>query len=84
MPKIETSEKRLNELARKVAKLIGQDLPGDVGFGLFLFNYGNEETGEAGFMSWISNAERQTMIPALKEWIARAEGRFSTGPNGRH
>lgn len=84
MPKVETSEAKLNERAREIGKLIGKDLPADVGFGLFLFNYGDEQTGECGFMAWISNAERATMIPALKEWIARAEGRLSTPPEGRH
>ncbi len=39
-----------------------------VGFGLFLFSF-----GEGGWMTWLSNAERADMTRALKEWIAKNE-----------
>ncbi|KKM90107.1 hypothetical protein LCGC14_1241900 [marine sediment metagenome] len=83
MPKVVTSEERLNSIGRKIGTLIGKDLPPDIGFGLFLFNYGDKETGDCGFMAWISNASRETMIPALKEWIAEAEGRLVAPPKGK-
>lgn len=41
-----------------------------VGFCLFTFNFGNFSDGQVNF---ISNADRQTMIAAIREWLARAE-----------
>lgn len=43
-----------------------------VGFALFVFEFGKVEGGR---VNYISNAERADMIVAVKEWLARAEGR---------
>lgn len=41
-----------------------------IGFALLVFEFGCE-----GRMNYLSNAKREDMIAAMKEWIARAEGR---------
>lgn len=69
--KVETGEAELNQTATEIGRIIGRELPKDVGFGLFLFNFGDDD--DRGFMAWISNAERKAVILALKEWIAHAE-----------
>lgn len=53
---------------RELAKLIDERKPPGFGFGLFLFEF-----GEHGSMFWISNAQRQDMIKALREWIAKQQ-----------
>jgi hypothetical protein len=40
-----------------------------VGFTLFTFNFGDLEGG----VNYISNAERSSMIAAVRAWLARAE-----------
>ena len=52
-----------------IASVIQDALPDDVLFGLFIVS-----KGEDGFMNWISNADRNDMISALKEWLAVQEG----------
>lgn len=64
-----TDEPGLNSAAKRVGRLIGAELPPDVGFALLLFNF-----GRGGFLSWISNAERGDMIRAVKEWLQSAFG----------
>jgi len=48
------------------------------GFALFVFPLGEGE----GRMNYISNARREDMLAALKEFIARNEGRFEEGRKG--
>lgn len=43
-----------------------------VGFVLLTFEFGKTEGGR---VNYISNGERQDTIAAMKEWLARAEGR---------
>lgn len=59
----------------------GEALPGlprtrKVGFALFAFNFGDYGGGR---VNYISNASREDMIAAMKEWLARAEGRYHEG-----
>lgn len=42
------------------------------GFALLVFPFGQEPEGR---MNWISNGQREDMLVALKEFIARHEGR---------
>lgn len=51
---------------REVGKQLGTKMPPGFGFGLFVFEFGEE-----GSMFWISNAQRPDMIKALREWIAK-------------
>lgn len=55
----------------------GKSLPGiprqkTVGFVLLTFEFGKTEGGR---VNYISNADRADMVVALKEFLARAEGR---------
>jgi hypothetical protein len=56
----------------KLAELFGPK----VGFAILLFNFG------AGSMAYLSNAERDSMISLVKEWLALLEGGLTTDPPG--
>jgi hypothetical protein len=48
-----------------------------VGFTLFVFDFGDK-----GNIAYISNAQREDMIKATKEWLARLEAGLNTDPPG--
>lgn len=50
----------------------GDRRPKRIGFALFIFEFGKTEGSR---INYISNADRREMITAVKEWLARAEGR---------
>lgn len=62
-------EKDLEYLARRVGrkldKVIKETSP-NIGFILMMFEF-----GEDGFLTYISNANREDMTEVLKEWIER-------------
>ncbi len=67
----------LNGLAGGIDDVLnGKDRdPGEpkrVGFALFMFEFGNIEANR---VNYISNADRSEMLTAVREWLARAEGR---------
>jgi hypothetical protein len=65
----------MNVLARLIDDFLnGKERPQKVGFSLHVFEFGNYE---GGLVNYISNANRQDMIAATKEWLARAEGRYA-------
>ena len=47
-----------------------------IGFAVFVFEFGRTEGGR---VNYVSNAARPEMITAVKEWLARAEGRYAEG-----
>lgn len=49
------------------------------GFALFWFEFGATEGSR---VNYVSNAKRADMIVAMKEWLARAEGRTQESPVG--
>lgn len=51
---------------REIGSDIGDKMPDGFGFGLFIFSY-----GERGTMFYISSAQRDGVIKAVEEWIAR-------------
>lgn len=57
--------------AAAVAQVIDKLLPEGVGFALLVFDMESE-----GYMSYISNAKREDMLVAMKEFIARHEGTY--------
>lgn len=73
----------MNDLAAELDEAFnGKALPGlprtrKIGFALLAFNFGDYSGGR---VNYISNAGREDMIAAMKEWIARAEGRYTDGP----
>lgn len=68
--------KDLEERARHVGRLIGQHMPPGVGFALLVFDF-----GEGGHMTWLSNAERESMIEAMQEMVARLQEKTETSGN---
>ena len=68
----------MNELARFLDDTInpGHELPGvkrKYGFALLVFDFTDEKTGETGHMNYISNARREDMLIAMKEFISKWE-----------
>lgn len=53
----------------------GRD-PKRIGFVLLMAEFGKIEGGR---VNYISNGERSDMIAMMKEWLARAEGRYQEG-----
>lgn len=49
------------------------------GFALFWFEF---DAIEGGRVNYVSNAKRADMLVAVKEWLARAEGRTQEPPAG--
>lgn len=62
-----TDRKKLEEVSREVAELIASAMPPGVGFALLVFDF-----GEGGNLAWMSNAERPSMIAAVREWLDKA------------
>lgn len=62
----------LEILAAVAAKRIGDELkaatPPGIGFAVLMFDF-----GETGNLAYVSNADRQDMIRAFKEFIAKHE-----------
>jgi len=54
------------------ATLNGEERPRRIGFALFVFEFGKTEGGR---VNYVSNADRAEMLTAVREWLARAEGR---------
>lgn len=59
----------------KLAEIIDAALPPGHGFALLIFEWGVE-----GNLSYISNAQRDTMIATMKDFIAIHEGRALDPP----
>lgn len=65
----------MNALAEGIDRVFNGDRqPKGVGFVLLSFEFGKVEGGR---VNYISNADRADMIAAMKEWLARAEGRYA-------
>lgn len=65
----------MNATAEGLDKIFNGDaVPKTVGFVLLTFEFGRTEGGR---VNYISNAHRAEMIAAMKEWLARAEGRYA-------
>jgi len=58
--------KELEDDCRAIGRTIQGGLPETVGFVLFLFDF-----GEGGHMTWISNANRDDMMLALREFMSK-------------
>ncbi len=65
---------QMNAIAQAVDILFNGDTrPRKTGFALLVFPFSH---GDEDRCSYISNAEREDMLTAMKEFIARAEGRY--------
>ena len=57
---------KLEAQARKLGHAIGDDLPQGIGFVVWLFEFGND-----GWATYVSNAQRASMIEALEELLKK-------------
>jgi hypothetical protein len=72
---------QMNSIARSLDEAFnGAERPKRVGFSLFIFEFNKIEGGR---VNYISNAPREDMLVAVREWLARAEGRAHDEPKGR-
>lgn len=70
MPDFEVKNDEIERLLKDIGASIGAALPDGFGFNLLIFNF-----GEGGATFYISNAQRADMLKAMKEFIAKQEGR---------
>ena len=72
---------QMNALAQTLDELFNGDAKGKdrtVGFALLIFEFGAGDR-----CNYISNASRPEMISAMKEFIARNEGRYADEPKSK-
>lgn len=70
-------EPHMTEVMNDIGHILGNAIREtglDYGFALFVFPFGE---GESHRINYISNAQRADMLATLKEFIARAEGRYA-------
>lgn len=58
----------LEAKARDIGRLLKRTMPKGVGFTLLLFDFGHD-----GWMTYLSSADRQDMIKAMREFIFKLE-----------
>ena len=67
----------MNELVKgkmqKIASKVDEELPNGYGFVVLTFNFGEGIDNE---MMYVSNANRQDIVKAMKEWIEKTENSF--------
>ena len=80
-PIVEDQRKRMNELAKALDEHFNGGGPKKVGFALLVYNFGEDIKG-TGRINYIGNGERPDVLVALKELIARWEGRYDE-PGGK-
>ena len=66
----------MNDIGQIIARTI-KERGENYGFALLVFPMGEAQAGDR--MNYISNAHRGDMIVAMKEFIAKAEGRYDDG-----
>jgi hypothetical protein len=78
-------EPRYRELMNEIGELLDQALNPDGvkrnGFALLVFPFGQPEGEHRS--NYISNADREDMLASMKEFIARAEGRYQEPQGGK-
>lgn len=71
---LEKKQFRVKARLRNIAKNIDDRLPDGFGFCLLTFPFGEQEGGE---IMYVSNADRQDIVKAMKEWIQKTEDNFA-------
>ena len=68
---------QMNEFVKskmqKIAKKVDEELPNGYCFVVLAFNFGEGKDNE---MMYVSNANRQDIVKAMKEWIKKTEENF--------
>lgn len=65
----------IEDALKRIGAQITEALPEGIAFGLFLTHMGDTPIEKGGAVFWISNAEREGMVEAIKGWIAHSEAR---------
>lgn len=73
----------MEETCRRIGRVIGEGITAEyggnrVGFALLLFDFGGK-----GHLTYISNAQRDDMVEALREFIRKHEGGIVRRPRRR-
>jgi len=72
---------QMNDMARELDQRFNPPPAArTVGFALLSFEFGKTDGGR---VNYISNGNREDMIAAVREWLARAEGRMPDAPGTR-
>lgn len=64
----------MNDIGKIIGGAINPDGVRRYGFALLVFPFGEPNDGHR--LNYISNADREDMLATMKEFIARAEGRY--------
>ena len=64
---------RMEEHARGIGKVLKDAMPPGIGFALVLFSFGSD-----GWLTYLSNGEREDMIKCLEETLQK----IKTSPHG--
>jgi hypothetical protein len=76
-PIAEDQRRRMNDLAKALDEIFNKDVrPKKIGFVLLTYNFGENIQG-TGRVNYIGNGRREDVLIALKELIARWEGRYT-------
>jgi hypothetical protein len=73
-------EEKMRQVMNDIGHVIGREIKKSgerYGFALLVFPMGENEPHDR--MNYISNARREDMLAAMKEFIARVEGRYDDG-----
>jgi hypothetical protein len=68
------------EIAPRLAATLHSQLGERMGFTLFIFNFG--DPGKDDFVAYVSNTQREDMIKAVEQWLARQKAGLTTDPPG--
>lgn len=77
----ESQRERMNILAGMLDEFFNGDGQKCVGFALLIYNFGEDIAG-TGRVNYIGNGRRAEVLTALKELVARWEGRYAE-PEGK-
>ena len=72
-PQFEIREPEIEELLADIGRKLKAQMPPGWGFTLLICSY-----GEGGAMFYLSSVEREDMVKAMKEFLAKAEGSSRT------
>ena len=71
---MESEEEYIKGKLQNIAQNIDKELPEGFGFALLTFKFNTKpDTSE---LMYVSNADRQDIVKAMKEWIEKTEDNF--------
>ena len=71
---MENEEEYIKGKLQNIAQNIDKELPEGFGFALLTFKFNTKpDTSE---LMYVSNADRQDIVKAMKEWIKKTENNF--------